>query len=73
MRSNPRDWHIEDIRTICRAFDLRFRKPGSGGSHATISHSSQPEILTVVSRKPVKPVYIVKLVSFIDSVLESES
>jgi hypothetical protein len=73
MRANPRDWHIADIRTICRAFGLRYRKPGGGSSHATISHPSQAEILTVVSRKPVKPIYILKLVSFIDSVLESES
>jgi hypothetical protein len=73
MRANPRDWHIADVKTICHAFGLRYRKPGSGSSHATISHPSRMEILTVVSPKPVKAVYIVKLVSFIDSVLESES
>lgn len=73
MRANPRDWHIDDVRTICRAFGLRYRKPGGGSSHATISHPSRAAILTVVSRKPVKPVYILQLVSFIDSVLEGES
>jgi hypothetical protein len=71
MRANPRgDWRIEDVQALCRAFGLSYRKPGGGSSHATISHLSQAEILTVVARRPVKPVYIVKLVSFIDSVLE---
>jgi hypothetical protein len=59
MRANPRDdWHIEDMRTVCRAFGLNYRKPGGGSSHATISHPSQAAILTVVARRPVKPVYI---------------
>jgi hypothetical protein len=74
MRANPRDdWQIDDIRTVCRAYGLDFRKPGGGSSHATVSHPSQREILTVVARKPVKPIYVIKLVSFIDSVLESEA
>lgn len=73
MRSNPRDWRIDDIKTVCRAYGLDYRKPGRGSSHATVSHSSQREILTVVSRKPVKPIYIRKLVSFIDSVIEGKS
>ena len=72
MRANPRgDWRIEDLETVCRAFGLAFRKPGGGSSHATISHASQTRILTVVARRPVKPIYIVKLVSFIDSVLKA--
>ncbi len=74
MRANPRDdWRIDDVRTVCRAFELAYRKPGGGSSHATISHPSQSQILTVVARRPVKPIYIIKLVSFIDSVLEGES
>jgi hypothetical protein len=72
MRANPRaDWRIEDVQTVCRAFGLVLRKPGGGSSHATVSHPTQAQILTVVARRPIKPVYIVKLVSFIDSVLEA--
>jgi hypothetical protein len=74
MRANPRDdWHIDDVRTVCRAYGIEYRKPRSGSSHATVSHPSQQQILTVVARKPVKPIYIDKLVSFIDSVLEGDS
>jgi hypothetical protein len=74
MRANPRDdWRIEDVETLCRAYELDFRKPRGGSSHATISHSSQQEILTVVARKPIKPVYIHKRVAFIDNVLGSDS
>ena len=71
MRANSRaDWRIEDVQTVCRAFGLSYRKAGGGSSHATISHPSQAQILTVVARRPVKSIYIVKLVSLIDSVLQ---
>ena len=74
MRANPRDdWHIDDVKTVCRTYGLAYRKPRGGSSHATVSHPSQQEILTVVARKPVKPIYVVKLVSFIDSVLRGDS
>lgn len=74
MRANPRDdWRIDDVESVCRAFGLATRKPGSGGSHVTISHPSRQAILTIPARKPIKPIYIVELVSFIDSVVEAGS
>ena len=74
MRANPRDdWRIEDVESVCRAFGIDIRKPGSGSSHVTVSHPSQRAILTIPARKPIKPFYIVELVSFIDSVVEANS
>jgi len=71
MRANPGDWRIEDVETICNAFGLEFRR--KTGSHATISHSKVREILTVPARRPIKPLYIVRLVLFIDAVIGMKS
>jgi len=33
-----------------------------------VKHESQAEVLTVPARRPIKPVYILELVRFIDAV-----
>ena len=69
MRANPRaDWRIEDVVLLCAAFDVRCSKP-SGGSHYGVSDSSRTDILTVPFARPIKPIYIRRLVDFIDAVL----
>lgn len=74
MRNNPKnDWTIGDVEAICRGFGVACKPPSGGGSHFTVSHCSQSEILTIPAHKPIKVVYIVKLVLFIDSVIGSES
>ena len=70
MRANPRDWRIEDVETLCRAFGLDFDRP-TGGSHYGISHPSQPAHLTVPFARPIKPIYIRHLVRFADAVIEA--
>jgi predicted RNA binding protein YcfA (HicA-like mRNA interferase family) len=40
----------------------------SGGSHYKIAHPAIAQILTVPFKRPIKPVYIRKLVAFIDAV-----
>jgi hypothetical protein len=73
MRRNPQDdWHISDVASVCRAYGIDCSAPSSG-SHYTISHNTQAEILTIPSRKPIKPVYIRKLVAFLDAVARSQS
>jgi hypothetical protein len=71
MRANPRDWRIEDVETLCRAFGLNCDRP-SGGSHYGISDLTQPSHLTVPFARPIKPIYIRHLVRFVDAVLEPE-
>ena len=67
MRRNlAADWTIRDIEAVCRAYNVRCAPPSGGGSHYKISHPSRREILTVPFRRPIKPVYIRKLVRLIE-------
>lgn len=71
MRRNPtRDWHIRDVETVCRQYGLLFR--AEKGSHCNVKHPSAQEILTIPARRPIKPVYIRKLVRYIESHGEQE-
>jgi hypothetical protein len=74
MRSNPMSgWSISDVERVCQAHDVRCAPPSGGGSHYKVSHGSQREILTVPFRRPIKPVYVRKLVRFIDAVRNSNA
>ena len=69
MRANPAaGWRLADIEKVCREHGVGCVPPSGGGSHFKISHPAQREILTVPFRRPIKPVYIRKLVRFIDAV-----
>jgi len=69
MWRNPvGDWTIRDVDALCRAHKVNCTPPTGGGSHYKISHPSQREILTIPFRRPIKPVYIRKLVRFIEAV-----
>ena len=60
MRANPAgDWRIRDVEALCREL-------GKGTSHAHARHPSAREILTIPAHRPIKPVYIRKLVRYID-------
>jgi predicted RNA binding protein YcfA (HicA-like mRNA interferase family) len=67
MRRNPAgDWRIGDVEALCRENGLSFR-PGKGTSHAHMRHPTAREILTIPAHRPIKPVYIRKLVRYIDT------
>jgi hypothetical protein len=66
MRANPRDWRIEDVRTLCRAFELDFDKP-SGGSHYGVRNPETTQKVTIPFAKPIKPVYIKQLVRLVEA------
>ena len=73
MRRNPAgDWRIADVELVCRAFGVVCEPPTGGGSHYTVSHLNMAAILTAPARRPIKPVYIRKLVSYIDEVRSGE-
>ncbi len=68
MRANPAgDWTISDIEKVAKGVGLTVRTPRRG-SHYTISHPDLDEILTIPARRPLKPVYLRKFVSMIDSI-----
>jgi hypothetical protein len=67
MRRNPAgDWHIRDVEAVCGEHGLLFRA-GKGTSHAHAKYPGSREILTIPARRPIKPVYIRKLVRYIES------
>jgi predicted RNA binding protein YcfA (HicA-like mRNA interferase family) len=67
MRRNPAaDWRIEDVERVCRERGLLFRA-GKGTSHCHAKHPDAREIPTIPARRPIKPVYIRKLVRYIDA------
>ncbi len=69
MRANPQgDWRIADIEAVCLEFGVLCEPPRGGGSQYKIGHSSQIEKLTIPYRRPIKPVYIRRLVQFLDRV-----
>ena len=68
MWRNPRnDWSIEDVQRLCSSYEVSCNPP-SGGSHWKVSHPMMEEILTVPAHRPIKAIYIKKLVDFIESV-----
>jgi hypothetical protein len=68
MKRNPLDgFTIDDVKVVCRWHDIACDPP-KRGSHHTISHTSQQDILTVPQRRPIKPVYIRMLVAYIEAV-----
>jgi hypothetical protein len=74
MRASPAgNWTIGDVEAVCREHGVRCTQPTGGGSHYKVSHPSQRDILTIPARRPVKAVYIRKLVRFIDAVTGAKS
>lgn len=69
MRLNPRDWRIEQLEVVARHYNIDVRK--SGGSHVVFCHSQWIELLCVPAHRPIKPIYIKKLVSLIEALGEN--
>ena len=70
MRRNPRgDWQVSDVEVVCREFGIDLRPPTSG-SQFKVTHPRVMEILTLPANRPIKPVYVRKLVAFVDRVRE---
>ncbi len=64
MRQNPRDWRIEQLETVAAYYGIKVRK--SGGSHVVFDHPLWVELLCVPAHRPIKPVYVKKLVALLD-------
>ena len=65
MRTNPRDWSIEDLKILAKRFSIDWRQPGT--SHVTFSVEGHSPV-TVPAHKPVKPVYIKKFLALLDAI-----
>jgi hypothetical protein len=66
MRRNPQgDWTINDVERVCREHGLTCLPP-KRGSHYKIIRPGFAPILTIPFKRPIKPVYIRRLVYVID-------
>ncbi len=68
MRANPcGDWTISDILKVAESVEgIRHRRHRS--SHHQFACTGVTEICTVVERRPSKPSYVRKFVTFMDEV-----
>lgn len=67
MRANPRDdWTIAQVEKLCAKLGLEIRVP-SGSSHYVVSSPYLRDSLTVPYKRPIRPLYIKKLVSYSDA------
>jgi hypothetical protein len=65
MRSNPRDWRIEQLKVVADRFSVDYRHHGT--SHLVFRHPVAG-MLTVPQARPIKPVYVRRFVGLIDHV-----
>ena len=63
MKANPLDWRIESLQSVAQAYGLVWRNPG--GSHVIFRHANGA-MLSVPSRRPIKPIYVKKFVRLIE-------
>lgn len=62
MRHNPAgDWTIKDIQRLCERLGWACLPPSGGGSHWKVAVPGSDTILTIPAKRPIKPVYIRKL------------
>ena len=67
MKANPRDWRIEDLRTI--ADSLGIEHISAGGSHV-VFRCVQCCHVTIPAKRPIKPIYIKKFITLVERVKE---
>lgn len=71
MGENPKgDWTIDDVKMVCRYYGVECAPPSGGGSHWKVSSAHLEGILTIPSNRPIKAIYIKKLVSYMAAHIE---
>lgn len=64
MRTNPRDWSIDDLKVLARRYEIDWRQPGT--SHVTFTALGHVPV-TVPAHKQVKPIYVKKFLVLLDA------
>lgn len=65
MKTNPKDWRIEQLETVAKQYGVAIRK--TGGSHVVFDHNDWVELLCVPAHRPLKPIYVKKFIALIES------
>jgi len=63
MRTNPRDWTLEQIQTVARQHGIGWRHAGS--SHCVFVRFDG-KTLPVPARRPIKPIYVKKFLELVE-------
>ena len=67
MQRNPAgDWTIQDVERLCGGLGWQFLPPTGGGSHWKVTTADEDAILTIPAKRPIKPIYIRKLLAMIE-------
>ncbi len=66
MRTNPRDWRIDELETVAKRFGIGIRR--TGGSHFVFLHPDSELAVTVPFKRPIKPVYIAQFLALVDDI-----
>jgi hypothetical protein len=70
MRSNPKDWRIEDLQAIADSCGIMYKS--TGGSHVVFRCVPYAHV-TVPAQRPIKPIYIKQFITLVDMVKEEET
>lgn len=70
MQNNPLDWRIQDVDAVARHFG--FGRIEAKGSHTKFYHDRLRDILSVPVKRPIKPIYIKKLLAMIAQLKEQK-
>ena len=61
-------WTMSDVEAVCREHSVKCAPPRGGDSRYKIAHPAMAEKLIIPARRPIKPIYIRKLVAFLDRI-----
>lgn len=71
MRNNPRDWRIEDLKSVANRLGIDWRNEGE--NHHVFSYPGIEEDICVPAHRPIKPVYVRQFVALVDKAKELQS
>lgn len=71
MRNNPRDWRIDELKTIAARPGIDWRN--EGGSHHVFSFPGVEEDLCIPAHRPLKAIYVRRFVALVDKVKELQN
>lgn len=67
MRQSPAgDWTIGDVQRVCHRLGWECLPPSGGGAHWKVTSPKIAAILTIPAKRPIKPVYIRRLLMMIE-------
>lgn len=72
MKNNPKGWSFDEIKMVCERKGCTV-KNRSTGSHYAITHPLVPDTFILPKHKPIKQVYIKRILEFLKKIDEEIS